>query len=420
MSGSLAGGSLASQPSASSRIVPRASMLATWAPTWSNQLTFTGPTIYTMARLDSVETPFSAYRLILANCDTAGTLTLAGVYAMPTSTAANFGVATDVNGNVAAPDQVTFGGSATPVIPAATTGTAGGVIPGLLASDWIPRQSIARIDGGVFPLLQSWCITGNAGGKVLGGIPVSDTVFPPLLGGRTMVSAIAGQNLTSAVQAGNTPVSNYSTTNAYCVVIGVQVIANGKVTTMMNVGDSLARGWMAMDNSNSYGLRAIVDVLSTPAHRVSYVQHGWESTKLEDFIANAQAMFNLVQPQFVTIPTSSPNNTTGNYTPQQQVMAALQFANTVMQAGSVPILVTPFPFGAVTASDITVGNIVRSIVGQGPLVLDVQSIMLNGTPLTVGASAPASYYGTDGHHGNDLSYGIIGRALGNMLLPYVK
>lgn len=226
---------------------------------------------------------FYAVRLKYANYNTAGTMTVDGAKVAPCPTHK-----TTAGNTLAWTGFVTFGGSQTGVVPQASIGPSGRIVPGVLLSDYVFVHSIARTDvvGAPFLLrIRSHLVAGavvyTAGG--VHSLPLNNAAFNPGL----VYSNFNNAGGTLAQLTSNT----FTTGDPSGAMEPVEVIFYymNQVETLAVFGDSVMQG-AGSETSNFAGFTTRATFLAfASGRRLSGVNFAQSGQTTYDSIATMKA-----------------------------------------------------------------------------------------------------------------------------------
>lgn len=419
------------------KILPR--LWQTQMPFWglSHAVAPTNNSPLTIGEDFSVDGPFTAFRLILANPGAAQQL--GAIRASVSASNSSVTTPVDGSGNPLTWLTVTVGGVANPTLPAATViGSTNGQ-PSLTLTDIIPAESLPRTDGGKFVLIYTRLLGPSSGNMDVGQIYGTSGTAPTLAqyaldsGGRKVSTYYAGGDFTSvpAVQTLLTD-NNAQLNSPYAYVAGVQYLSPQRQVTIMGCGDSLTAGFVTMSGYDGFGLQAAVKLSNQLGVGVSYVAHGYPGQSTSDVAANCKAAISLLQPQVVTIPIDSPNDYTGVTQGSAAVATTRTSAETNMMGAmdaalaskAVVIGLTPIPFGVYDASNqygasrAISGAYARMLTGRGVMLIDPQQILLGSVPTATNLpTLPVSCLASDSAHLTDACQGKIAAPIVSALAP---
>lgn len=391
-----------------------------------------GNNVLTFGANFSLEAPFSAIQLIMANPGAAQTL--GAVIAAPSGSRASIATPEDGNRNTIAWTSVTFGGSASVTLPAASVIGAATGRPSLTLSDVIPMESLARLDGGVFPLLYTRCLSPAANTHYDSGV-MQGAVFAAYAAatnGRYMDSYLAGGDFVStpSLQVGlsdETAAVGYR----YAYVAGVRFLSTKPCVTIMGAGDSLTAGFVTSSGYNGFGLYASMALSQPNVFGVSYTANGYPGSSSAAYSANAKLLLAVSPPQILTVTMDSPNDYT-DVAPGEAATAqciatqanTLSLVDYAMSLGIQVVALTPIPFGAYDSrayygpQRVMIGDVVRALSARGILVLDAQTIISGFLPTVTNLPVlPAAYTAIDTAHLNDAGQQLLGIALASLVQP---
>lgn len=354
----------------------------------------------------STELPYDAVRLIFANSELTP-YTISGCKFIGLTQAS------DYNRSTGTFNTVTFGGSVSGIVPAAP----GANRRSLFFSDWILAPSVARTDGGLFPLISARAYISTAG--TIGAL--GDTGFTYT----NWASRADGRRAVMRSQVGDcvtTPASFTTTTNINrCPIIGIQYMARGRVVNVMGIGDSLTEG-RATYTGGGWGFQAC-NSLNDQALGMSFEWSnlGWSGQ-------SSQLYFNRAiddLPYFADtpfdigfMPNYSPNDAAAsptNGTVRASAGRAIFAAGLMRKYDTSPILWTGLP------TDVSQYNIgandqwrqqrnaeaVGEWAAKGIDVLDINALVQNPTILPSGQYEFAPGMTLDGTHLSDTADALV-------------
>jgi lysophospholipase L1-like esterase len=289
---------------------------------------------WTWHQLFSLAAPFTAVRIGLPNVTNAA---LPGVIAAiaPTNTLAN------VRDPQGAPwTRLLFGGAISATLPAC----ADAALSNVTWSDWSTAPSLARADGGTFPLLMVRVYNPQPGYPII-NLTSSPTNFPTKFeavnGGR--IARAYGQ---AAVDGVTTPASFTTTSlNAnYGMPLYVQYKTASRVVTVYGCGDSITAGY---DGEGRVGWSSRATYAASTATRpTEYCCGGIVSQAGAKYLSRLSLLMPELKPTVVTymaVSTNDPSYGTPTATNQQKSqtnsLISLCAAN-----GAVPLVLTPLPW----------------------------------------------------------------------------
>lgn len=242
---------------------------------------------------------------------------------------------------------VTWSGSSTPTIAAATSSTQ----PTTLRSDWIPLKSVPRIDSGeTLPLLllrfgynnanpttASYIVTGSTGidrttgnmGRIIQAYFVTDA---------TGVYTTAPQS--------NTPSSGFNDTMA---TVGVEFMLVQSARSIWFIGDSTVGGnTIPADKFNTWGWQACALLQDTYGVACSPVNYGYSSQAAATYWdKNAKQYLSTHKPHIAVYQVCGHNDYTGATTAaltrvitQRCMGKAMEFVQMCRDANIIPVLLT--------------------------------------------------------------------------------
>lgn len=193
--------------------------------------TFNDASLNTHHVAAEMATQFDAVRLILANTDT----TSARYFSCSISVLSS---AADLNNSGGTWLQAGQGIDSTVTVPNAVKSSGGSRVT-YAVSNWVQIASLARSDGGTYPLVavRARNLEGNAALPVYGNGTDDLTNWATRSTGRLWCAR------NQAVDGITTPANFTSTTNvSQSPIVGIQYIARGRVLTLMGCSDSIGNG----------------------------------------------------------------------------------------------------------------------------------------------------------------------------------
>lgn len=287
--------------------------------------------------------------------------------------------------------------------------------PQYLASNWMPVQSLARVDGGTQRLLyvDGYIPAGNASVTLMG-----NTSNPSgKLGSETTSNRYRGRIIADYSAAGNIvgASAGWSFGQGYGTpFFGVEFMGATEVLTVHVIADSIGQGDGDSDTPLNGGtVRACADLSALTGRPVVAANHGLSSQRTDGFVRRLR---NLLQAGMlrgvVVYHPYSPNNRLGSgpFTPPmiEGMKATTLEAASLLQASGVSVVMrssTPRTgFGAVEdALREGFDGWVRSLCAdRGFIYADVAAVLSQGT-------GPKSYItgaSDDGLHPNDAGYDL--------------
>ncbi len=344
---------------------------------------------------------FDAVQLVYANMDASSTYQVDIAKAAAAPTHAN-------NGTGLTWSSVTFNDNGN-VVPVAT-GTGADIVPGILFSDVMPLQSVARTDGGTPYLLQTRSY--SAGSVNTGGLSGTEFgLINALNSGREQWAAryVAGDQVTSISSQAPQATGN--------IMYPQAVVFYSNSAAYRNIlwgGDSLVRGYGSTAHANGFLEQAVVLAGASPV-RIPY-NYGQSGQKHTASIATLKKALAGFTPDIVGLQAHSINDitTAGMDKSLAETLSFLQYA----KALRVPVILST----VAAASTVTGGNNtyrlalndkVRALCATGAArLLDIASII--DDPANT-AQINASYNYGDGIHFNDAGYAAIAAVLAPMI-----
>lgn len=266
---------------------------------------------------------FDSVRVIIPNMHTSaqagvkaafGVSAALGGWATTAPTANNAGAATAaaptnteaVSGAGAALIQATFDGAATATLPAAID--AANQCPSWSASDWVPIKSLARSDGGVFPLLDLVLFFPASGTASMAYTGASNSAWA-LWGRDDMFSA--GRVWRVWMNDGDciaTPANfTNATTSAAFVPVIIQYRSKTKGVSIVTFGDSIWDAHNVTYPGNGFAWQAALAMSSAarPVELCSMCAPG--ATTLQEMI-RAESVMPLLKPSVMAVQCASLNS----------------------------------------------------------------------------------------------------------------
>ena len=318
---------------------------------------------------------------------------------------------TDAAGNAVAFTPLTFNAEGAfsdfPPASGATTSftvpaSADGYYPATVASDWLAKSSLPRLD--------------IADGKQLvmgrvyssGQMNLGQTRSPDITDG-TWDAESGGRIIKSFHKAGNLLTSGFTAPTGpshWLAYTGVQTYTRARGATVMGVGDSMQQGH-SVDGSQHYAPgHYATALLTTPSRPVSFINAARSGGTSAQFHQHARTYFDLFKPEVVVISVWTPNDTRDQASADLCYARAMALANIATRAGAVPVLSTALPFDLNAGDDALRKSNNARARASGLLVADYTAVAGDGaTPERV---LPA-YRAASGSHLNPAGYGEVGR-----------
>lgn len=253
---------------------------------------------------------------------------------------------------------VTWSGSSTPTIAAATSATQ----PTVLRSDWIPLRSVPRIDSGEsLPLLLLRFGYNNTNPTTASYIATGSTGIDRTAGnmGRIIQAYFntdATGVYTTAPQS-NTPSSGFNDTMA---TVGVEFMLVQAARSVWFIGDSTVGGnTIPADKFNTWGWQACALLQDTYGVACSPVNYGYASqTAATYWDKNAKQYLSTHKPHIAVYQVCGHNDYNGSSTTaalmrvvtQRCMGKAMEFVQTCRDANIIPVLLTSPGDVAITTS----------------------------------------------------------------------
>ena len=174
-------------------------------------------------------------------------------------------------------------------------------------SDWVSLKSIARTDGGTFPLLVARvCIQSVGAGLPVygqGSSPDVYTNWETKPGGRIWVSRQKnGNHVTNPTGFDDTTNTNQSP------IIGVQYLAKGRVVSVMCVGDSIPDG-IGTYRGEGFGMPICEQLSDMNGVAFEYSNCAWAGQGTAAYTKRAIDILNSpIKPDILLFATGSPND----------------------------------------------------------------------------------------------------------------
>ncbi len=315
--------------------------------------------------------------------------------------------------------QLTFSGQGTGIVPPATP-SPGGTVLGRLWTDTVAVQTVPRTDGGTRPLLVvSVMALTHARGQVfdlgaLQRLPGCRVIAQDVGGWAYATPGLMGDAQNRLYQG--VPRGDAADYMPWAMLV-TQAPVGGVAVQV--AGDSLSSGWMATDSLNAWLAQATA-ALSTPSRPVSSLVSAVAGEATLTYCANARADYALARPEVVLVSAFSPNNGQLGIAWQDAFNVACDLARDVRDAGSVPVLLAPYPWpdgsmdGAEAACRGTLQQMVTS--GQGFAVFDPASVLSGGNEADPVRTLP-QYLTPDVSHLNDAGVAAVAAAMTAFLGP---
>ncbi len=386
--------------------------------------TISSPAVMTYQITCALAQHFDAVQLIFAN--TSGTLS-PYITAVAVSVVAN---TSDLNNSSGTWVAGTKEGQTT--FPLEIANNNGGHRKGYTLTDWIPISSLARDDGGSFPLLIARCLINNAVAALpVYGDPGDDfTNWATKPDGR--IWAARQQNVSGVT----TPTNFTSTINrSASPIIGVRYLARGKVITVMSNGDSIWDG-RGTYLGEGFVMPTTYTQTSQTATAIEYSTCSWAGDP-QGTLYNGMGFANNgldilendeLRPDILVFPCASPNDVTGSPTliTAAMIMSFRQITermiNSCAEHGVIPIIGTWLPsntsvktYGSTDALRVAYNTEVLSWQSRGLLVADLATV-ISGAPDGTTQIQMLAGTNSDGIHPNDTGNTL----LSNALLPYLQ
>lgn len=316
----------------------------------------------------------------------------------------------------------------TDAVPAPTSGTlpSGGVVPAspggnqpnYLLGDWVYLPSVTRTDGGVGAVVCFDAYVSTSGTLSILGNNTNDvyTGWATRSSRKFLFRHNAGDCVT-------TPANFVSTTNRnQSIFAGLQYIANGRVITVMGVGDSITdgRGSIIGEGFGVPACEALSRVTGTVYEWANAGYAGALSATYANYIATLTTAG--IKPDIVVMANGSPNDngstiTDANITSSQQSLAKMLLA--CRDNLYLPVLWTYLPtnpavkpYQATDAKRVAYHTLTRQ--RQNHVVLDFAAA-LSGVTDGNGQVNMLAGTTTDNIHPNDTGNAIMSRMLANAL-----
>lgn len=267
-------------------------------------------------------TASNGYTAIAAVTETADDSTVANRW-YPTVGGTTYNVAQD-NSNPYGWRTVTFNGSSSGNIPAASLSGGDHNIPEVLWSDWIELNSVARADGGTLPLVMFRVYkdgsVGGAASEIIdtGSVSAGHSHWVDAVGQSFYRIYAVGRKLSANGVSTLSTVPSETTQYGVGNMIPIMVQFQYKVParTFLCVGDSRQEGGgYQIYNYDSFSLRTLLP-LSTTTHPINLINAGMSSQPSSNYIQHAiKLLDNGVTPTDILIEGFSPNDnnsTNGN------------------------------------------------------------------------------------------------------------
>lgn len=236
---------------------------------------------YSWHLTEAMPSAFDAVRVGFMNT-TASAITIDSCIVGATDGAADWLIptGTGVSGAAAAWSSATFGGSLSGS-NAANANADAASNPTYYFSDWVPCESIARTDGGVFPLLMARVYLSTAAPLPNVGTGVGYANWNSDAADRLYAfEGFKSGDFVSANQSGFTGIAQAGQSPFWCL----QAASRIRAPLIVGFGDSILGGQQATADSNSWFSRACAQ-LNTDGSPVFYEQHGWGGQQVTQYYA---------------------------------------------------------------------------------------------------------------------------------------
>lgn len=363
--------------------------------------TYNNTTASTFQLTMEVAQDFDSIRVIFANTQT-------------NLSDATVNVSASVMSSIADPNNA--GGTWATVTKGALSRIATAISPGAnrigyTVTDWIPLSSIARTDGGTFPLVVIRAyISANPVLPVYGNGTDDFTNWASRTAGHKCVSrAMTGDGIT-------TPANFVSTTNiSQNPVVGIQYAARGRVITVMGVGDSITEGRGTYLNEG-FILPACEALSSTSGTAIEYSNAGWNGQTMAQFTERAiDLLESHIRPDVLVLPSGSPNDQVTTVT-AAEILTFQSFRarilSTCQKVGTRLVLWTWLPsnaairpYGSSDALRVADNTAVLGLNARGILVADTSTAFSGVT--TSGQVQILSGASSDDIHPNDTGNALL-------------
>lgn len=376
---------------------------------------------YTFLLLTGSEAPFDWVRLVYQN-HTAAPYTIGAASVAPSAhPPANDTSAYRADESAQPFTTVTFNAAGQNGLPPSPSGSTGSLVvpavtgsaPALVFSDWIQVSSIAPSDGGTFNylLVRTFVSAGSPSMPIATPNTKLTTDFPAIAGGRALRSNYAAGDITAATGT----ISGVFGPAGYVTPCAVQFYSRKRGMTVLGIGDSLEQGRYSTSDHNGAGFQA-AKALSTPDFPVFYANHGYSAQPSALSYAAGRAALDAYAPDVALLPVYSPNDPPDTQAKVDASFArALDLAHYCITRGTVPIVKTAMPWGALSGP----GEALRTSLNArarglspGIMVADYDAAVTDGASP---ARLKAAFNSGDGLHLNDAGYAACAAALAPLL-----
>lgn len=347
---------------------------------------------------------FKGVRLIYANYDNAATMPIAKakVASAPKHLASTGSQMTWYN--------VTFDGATSATVPQALAGSAQQA-PGILVSDMIPLQAVARTDGGTRGLIRlRTLIDGVSAAKTVTVLTVSGTQSAAF-NSAPWNNGYQFGSYSPAVDAvtSTSDSTSVTETGGPIMCIGAIFVTDNQIDSIAAFGDSLVAGANTTNNTSGWPTR--ITMLDAG---ISGVNFGSSGQKTVDTLATLRRYLASVdKPTYVAFKMWSPND---GYTTQRMFDDAWAYGVEMIErcrnAGVTPVVLTSGPVNGYTSEQngFRLAQNAKTIELRkaGCIVVDASAIITaDGTNNTINPL----YNSGDGLHYNDLGHELIAKAV---------
>lgn len=309
-------------------------------------------------------------------------------------------------GNTATWLTVTFPSAATCPV---SSGAGNDIVPGLLVSNVIAVQSVARTDDTTKkPLLQ--CRTYYAAAASAGQVGASDIASfnaSSASNGFQYASRSPAGDQTGTFTASQQPLE----TGTWIAPMAVKFFYTSRSFLLACVGDSLTRGQGSTANANGWPIRVTSNISRTTGIKATAANFAWTGQTHAASIEYAKTVITTFKPDALTFFAWSPNDAAAGSHTQAIFDAAwsrtLEIVELCRQNRITPVICTSGPWNSLNAAEDArrqEQNIrVRSLANLA-VIVDVASVIENTSDRSEINSA---YDSGDGLHYNNAGYAAI-------------
>lgn len=216
--------------------------------------------------------------------------------------------------------------------------------------DYIRLPSVARSDGGLFPLYSCRAyFAADSALPVLGNGADNFTNWATRPDGRSFIMRKVAGDAVTTPSAWNSGLSGYATNISQCPIIGFDYLAKGRVDTVGRVGDSIIEG-RATYLQEDY-IQTALNQLSTSNHPIESSNFGWSSSPSTGTLGFMQRALDILnsplKPKLLAFEMGSCNDSTPI---TQSVVNDWKYNTSVLIAACKEVGVIPLPITIMATS----------------------------------------------------------------------